>query len=450
MRTNMRVLAAVFWAALPLLHAQSGLHVFLTGDSILNRKLSVYKDPSYVALFDAIRHADIGFTNLETLIHTYEYPGASVSGGAYMASPPWIVDELKWAGFNLLGVATNHTFDYGSDGMRSTLRALDAAGLAHAGAGENLALARAPAYLDTGNGRVALVACASTFTPGSLAGEQRPDLKGRPGLSPLRFSTTYTVDAATLEGLRKLSLLNSPDAPQHNGPVRIAGATYQAGDADAIHTEPSKEDLNGIVASIRDARRQADWVIVSIHAHEGKPGNREAPADFLVTFAHAAIDAGADVLVAHGPHVLRAIEIYKGKPIFYSLANFAFENETMQFQPAESYQELGLPASSTTADFYDARSKNDTVGFPVDPPIWNGVVAEISFHPDRTMKEIILHPISLGFGEPRSQRGRPRPAAAELSSEIIHRLANLSAPFGTKIEFADGRGVVELNQKGVH
>jgi poly-gamma-glutamate capsule biosynthesis protein CapA/YwtB (metallophosphatase superfamily) len=305
----MTILAMVLWVG-ALAQAQSnGFRVFLAGDSILNRKLSVFKDPAYLALFDRIRRADARFTNFETLIHTLQYPGASVSGGAYMASPPWIVDELKWAGFNLLGVANNHTFDYGSEGMRSTLQALDAAGLTHAGARENLAFARAPAYLETADGRVALVACASTFTPGSLAGEQRPDLRGRPGLSSLRFSTTYTVDAATLDGLRKLSLLNAPNGGQRNGPVRIGGATYQAGSSDGIHTAPLKEDLEGVVSSIREARRQADWVIVSIHVHEGKPGSREARAEFLEAFAHAAADAGADVFVAHGPHVLRAIEI---------------------------------------------------------------------------------------------------------------------------------------------
>src|SRR5262249_42315661 len=156
------------------------------------------------------------------------------------------------------------------------------------------------AYVETANGRVALVACASTFTPGSLAGIQRPDLRGRPGLSPLRFSTTYTVDAATLEGLGKLTPGN-----QANGPVRISGAIYESGEKPGIRTEPLKEDLEGIAASVREARRQADFVVVSIHAHEGKPGNREVPADFLVTFAHAMIDAGADVFVGHGPHVLR-------------------------------------------------------------------------------------------------------------------------------------------------
>jgi len=79
----MRILVAIL-CTLPLLEAQSaGFRIALTGDSILNRRLSVYKDPSYLAMFDEIRHADAGFTNLETLIHTYQYPGAAVSGGTY-------------------------------------------------------------------------------------------------------------------------------------------------------------------------------------------------------------------------------------------------------------------------------------------------------------------------------------------------------------------------------
>lgn len=439
-----RIAAAICAGALGL-EAQ-GIHLALAGDAILNRRLSVFKDPAYLAMFEMIRGSDAGFTNFETLIDNYEFPGAAASGGAYQTSPPWIVDEFKWAGFKLLSVANNHTFDYGVEGMRSTLRALDAAGLTHAGAGENLAFARAPAYLDTGHGRIALIACASTFTEGSPAGEQRPDLKGRPGLSPLRFSTTYTVDAATLEGLRRLALLSAPGAGR-GGAVRIAGATYTAGDQPAIHTAPLKDDVDGITASIRDARRQSDWVMVSIHAHEGVPGHREQPAEFLVAFAHAAIDAGADLFVAHGPHVLRAIEIYKGKPIFYSLANFAFENETMQFQPEESYKSVGLGLTATPADYFDARSNHDTRGFPVDKPIWESVIAEVSFDAERSPSRIVLHPITLGFGEPRAQRGRPRPASPEDARRIVDNLAKLSASFGTKIDVQAGLGVVELNRK---
>jgi hypothetical protein len=229
--------------------------------------------------------------------------------------------------------------------------------------------------------------------------------------------------------------------------LRLGDLTLEAGDKPGSRTQPLKEDLDGIVTAIREAHRQADWVVVSIHSHEGQPGNRELASDFLVTFAHAAVDAGADVFAAHGPHVLRGIEIYKGKPIFYSLANFAFENETMRFQPEESYAEVGLGLTASPADYFDARSGNDTRGFPVDQQIWESVVAEVAFRGDRTLSEILLHPISLGFGEPRPQRGRPRPASPALSKEIIERVAALSASLGTKVEFTGGRGVVDVSRK---
>jgi poly-gamma-glutamate synthesis protein (capsule biosynthesis protein) len=147
---------------------------------------------------------------------------------------------------------------------------------------------------------------------------------------------------------------------------------------------------------------------------------------------------------------LRGIEIYKGKPIFYSMANFAFENETMRFQPAESYTELGLPSSANVADYFDARSANDTRGFPVERAAWESVIAEVSFGADRKVSAIVLDPISLGFGEPRAQRGRPRPASPELSRQIVERVATLSTPLGTKVQFVNGRGVIDVVNSGSH
>ena len=275
--------ALVLAAAAPT-NAQplDGFKVALAGDAILNRKLSVYQDAGYQELFRRVRQADAAFTNFETLIHNYDIPGAAVSGGAYQTSPPWIVDELKWAGFNLLSVANNHAYDYGVEGLRSTLRALDGAGLEHAGAGENLARARTPAYLETAHGRVALVACTSTFTEGSLAGEQRPDLIGRPGISPLRFTTSYTLDAASLEALRHVAAAVAGRGGDGAGggrgggrggnSVRFLGNTFQLGDKSGSHTEPLKGDLDGILSAVREARRQADWVVLSIHTHESQPG----------------------------------------------------------------------------------------------------------------------------------------------------------------------------------
>jgi poly-gamma-glutamate capsule biosynthesis protein CapA/YwtB (metallophosphatase superfamily) len=434
--------------------SNDGIRIVLTGDSIVNRKLSVYTDPASTDLFKTIQHADAAFTNFETLVHNYAYPAASESGGAYMSSPPWIPAELKWAGFNLVSTANNHAYDFGEQGLLSTLKALDEAGLAHAGSGANLALARAPAYVDTGKGRVSLVAVASTFTTGSLAGEQRPDLIGRPGVNPLRFTTTYTVDQDLFQSLLKVSAIvgrggsgefeGSGERPRGDGPrtsVRIGGLEFQVGDTPGVRTQLNKSDLDGLVASVNNARPQSDWVIVSSHTHESGHGQQNPP-DFLVQAAHAAIDAGADIFVAHGPHILRGIEIYKGKPIFYSLGDFIFENETMPFQPAESYDQLHLPDSATVADFFDTRTGNDTRGFPVNKDVWESAIAEVTFHPDHTLYKITLIPISLGYKEPRSQRGRPRLAAPDQAKAIIDELTKLSAPYGTTVVWNNGEGVI--------
>jgi poly-gamma-glutamate synthesis protein (capsule biosynthesis protein) len=448
-------LAFLSFCFLPWARAQSstGIDITLTGDSILNRRLSVFDDPASAHLFEAVRSTDVSFTNFETTVHSDAVPGAEQSGGAYQSSPAWIPSELKWAGFNLLSTANNHAFDFGLAGMHSTLKALDDAGLVHAGTGENLAMARGPSYLDTKRGRVALIACASTLIPGSLAGEQRPDVIGRSGVNPLRFTTLYTLDHATFNALDAISKILLPEdrsaAPTAANPrLRFGGLIFKTGDVPAVHTTPNKSDLDGLVASVRNAHRQAEWVIVSSHTHESGAGGEDTPPEFLVTAAHAAIEAGADVFVAHGPHILRGIEIYKGKPIFYSLANFIFENETMQFQPAESYDSMSLPWNATVADYFDARSANDTRGFPVQKPIWESVVAQVSFDHGHRLQSIKLIPISLGYMEPRSERGRPRLASAGQAKLTIDTVMRLSAAFGTKIGFGDGVGTVSVPSNG--
>jgi hypothetical protein len=209
-------------------------------------------------------------------------------------------------------------------------------------------------------------------------------------------------DATTLASLRVLARSANPDQPGGSpDELRFLGAFFRAGDKASVKTEPDRRDLEGILASIREARRQSDWVMVSIHAHEGAPDDREKPAEFLVSFAHAAIDAGADLFVGHGPHVLRGIEVYKGKPIFYSLANFIFENDLVQFQPQENYDQFSLPLTATPADFYDARSGKDTREFPADQKFWESIVAGAVFNNKHELTGIELQPIVLGFGNGR-------------------------------------------------
>ena len=78
--------------------------------------------------------------------------------------------------------------------------------------------------------------------------------------------------------------------------------------------------------------------MVSIHSHQMTGEDKESPAQFLQTFAKACIDAGASVILGHGPHILRGIELYKDGIIFYSLGNFLFENDTTTHQPADFYE----------------------------------------------------------------------------------------------------------------
>src|SRR5699024_6698400 len=114
------------------------------------------------------------------------------------------------------------------------------------------------------------------------------------------------------------------------------------GSPEGKETTPDERDLKRILKSISEAKRQADYVVVSIHAHEMEGEDKAEPAEFLKTFARACIDGGADSIVGHGPHILRGIEIYQGRPIFYSLGNFIFQNETVTHLPADFYDKYGL------------------------------------------------------------------------------------------------------------
>src|SRR5262249_30747578 len=141
----------------------------LTGDSVITQRLSPYREPEFLRLIELIRNADVAFTNVEMLFHNFEGYPTVVSGGTYMRADPAIAKELTWAGFHLGSRANNHTGDYTVESLFSTDRALDDAGMVYAGTGENLQQAREARYLDTPAGRVALVSCASTFTPHSVA-----------------------------------------------------------------------------------------------------------------------------------------------------------------------------------------------------------------------------------------------------------------------------------------
>jgi hypothetical protein len=357
--------------------------------------------------------------------------------------------------------------DFGVSGMRSTLRALESAGIAHSGAGENLALARAPGYLETEGGRVGLVSVASTFPEHYRAGHQRSDLRGRPGLSPLRYTTTHRVPRSHLENLRSLrNLLRedgggvpsgwSPTARESSlagtqagqaeaagSPLTFQGIRFAEGPTTRIETRAHPGDMAEILASVREAKRQANWVIVSSHTHEGD-GNRWLAPGFLEEFARAVIDAGADVVVGHGPKNLRGIEIYKGRPIFYSMGMILSQSETAEFQAFDNYEgyaDVLDPFSAPPGEFYDARNERAGGGRNTEWERWTSGFAVIDFR-DGVLEEIRIYPIDLGFGLHRAVQGRPALATGELAEELLEGLRVVSARYGTQLEIENGVGVV--------
>ena len=215
-----------------------------------------------------------------------------------------------------------------------------------------------------------------------------------------------------------------------------------AGPKPGTRTEPNKQDVEEIARVVKSASALADIVIVSLHCHESG-ANRSLPADFIPIFAKAVIDAGADVFVGHGPHVLRGIELYKGKPIMYSLGDFIFQNETLQRLPSDNYEPFNLGGTAHVNDFNDARYDFDKSGFPADPPIWEAVVAMPRYR-GQQLVELALHPITLGHGQSRSVRGRPMFAEGPLGAKILGDVVRLSAPMGTKVTVRNGIGYVEL------
>ena len=443
MRRGISVLAIVAAAAASIAsQTPASFTMALTGDSIITRRLSVYTEPAHAQLFELVRGADAAFTNLEMLFHDYEPYPMNESGGTYMRAEPALLRELVWAGFDLVSLANNHTGDYGADGMRITKKHVAAAGLVQAGAGEDLAEAREAAFLDTAKGRVALISVASTFPDHSRAGRPRNGVRGRPGLNPLRFTTTYVVPRGQLDSLRAMQAELTGRPAAEGDAITFFGRRFAAGATAEIRTEPHAGDLQEIAAVVRNASRLADFTLVTIHAHEGAQ-NRTVPAQFLVTFARAMIDAGADVFAGHGPHVLRGIEIYRGRPILYSLGDFIFQNETVLRLPGENYEPYDLGPGAGVADFNDSRYRKDTSGFPADREIWEAVVAMPSWQGKR-LTALALHPISLGFGKPRTERGRPMLADPATAAKILNDLIQRSAPFDTRITIRNGVGHVEL------
>ena len=419
-----------------------------TGDSLVTQRLSTIEEPEFLGVVEILRNADAAFTNLETTIHDGDAFPSALCDGTWMVSPPCIAEELKWAGLRLLSRANNHALDWAVEGMRETTRLLDAQGLTHAGVGECLATARQAAFRDTPAGRVALVSAASTFPDWSRAGDARKDVMGRPGLNPLRWAKVHLLSPQAFRAMHSIAAEVGIAVSDPSQPINLFDTVFIPWQSTGVGVQASPQDLAGNLASVRDAREHADWLVVSLHTHEDG-GAIHQPAPFAVTFARLCIENGADVVLMHGAHVLRGIEIHQGKPIFYGLGNFIYQANLVGRLPADVFERFGLPADAddetVIAQFEQAAANSCAHSMAGRSPHLFGsgysALAQLRLS-RRAPPEIRLYPLTLGPERSRALCGHPRLADGPLAEQIIKLLCDLSAPFGTTVVSRDGAAVV--------
>lgn len=425
--------------------------IVATGDSLLTQRLP-RQDKSCLALKELFEQADIRFTNFELQVHDFEVAPSAVSGGTWVAARPGVIKDLKWLGLNLFAGATNHSLDWGHDGLKTTMRHLKENDCTYAGIGTNLAEASMPCYIDTPDGRVALISVCSSGKDWHIAGEQRPDVPGRAGINMLRFNLINYLPKEDIEVLRKIvdkTYVNARRLQlEREGFIKaeegfaVGTNRFEVGEA-GTKTYCNQKDLQRILRYISEAKRQADVVLVSHHAHEFRGIDKAVAADFTREFAHACIDAGVDAFLGHGPHILRGIEIYNSKPVFYSLGDFFIQNDSVERQPADFFDIYNLGPDNTPSDGWAARSKNGTSGLVVNRKVFESVITRFVVE-DGTIKQVELLPITLGFEKTRSRKGRPELASVSDSERILQDLQKLSDEFNTQITIKDGKGYIDI------
>lgn len=419
------------------------------GDIFITRELPRAGYPGQERFTQTVNGAELRFANLEILFHRTDEGCPAFSTGTHAICTPDAIEDVKKLGFNLFSTANNHAMDYSHSGLETHLGYLRDSHIAHCGAGMNLQEAAAPRYFEANDARVALISICSTFDKTWAAAEQCGRLPGRPGLNPLGHVKKCFVTERQMETLKEISLQTAIDG-QHEQSVKegfavapkdgfwFNGQTYYVSDTPHIETVCNRTDLERTLAGIREGKRQADYVMVSLHCHEQEGRNIEDPPEFIREFCHRCIDEGASVIIGHGPHQLRGIELYHGGLILYSLGNLLFENDTVEVLPAEFYTKYGLPTDSSVGMGIDKRNNNGTTGFAVNPRIWSAVLAGWELR-DGRVTDVKLYPVSLGYDLPRYRRGLP---AIEDGMETLEYIAKLSEPFGTQIMLENGVGTV--------
>jgi poly-gamma-glutamate capsule biosynthesis protein CapA/YwtB (metallophosphatase superfamily) len=428
------------------------------GDIIIRTPMGQWTDPAFQGIVKHLRDADVTFANMEgTMLDMDNFPNP-IGGGA----PKGALADIKSMGIDIMGTANNHSMDGGVPGMLETQRLLNEGGIAWAGTGKNLQEARAARFLNTPKGIIGLVSTfsidpASQPSPAStsIASYRVGDSGGTPGLNGLRVSPVYVVSAEHMADLRKLRdtvyarrgevFAPIPPVPANEpkDQLELFGQKYKVGPKPGdMSYEMNQGDLREILRSIRAGKQYSDFVIATIHCHQGNYAfqtytyDNDTP-DFLVEFAHKAIDNGADVFIGHGVHTIRGVEIYKGKPIYYGVSNFIY-----QYQSSLP-QNPGGELTMAEADLQPGSAN----AFRFNMPERFEILVGESRYENGKLVEVRIHPGDLGQDGTRSlsRMGVPMTPSPEMAKRVLEKVQRLSKVFGTDVSIENGVGVIRVS-----
>lgn len=427
--------------------------VALAGDVMMTRGLGRSPQRSTAELRSVLRSCNVACANFESTSHTFEPDiTPSATTGTPMVTPPHLLPDLKWLGLDMLACANNHAFDYGERGIIHTTDHLRDAGFVAAGTGTNRRAARRPAFCERNGRRIALISVTTEFPQMGLAGPQGPDVRGRPGVSGVAITPVFEMDQPTFDTLRryadqtgwsaqtqrmrefgfysKSELGNNP-----NEQINLPGARLARAHANRVSYTVAAPHVAEVQSAIEDARHQADIVVVSLHYHDmdiaaAKGSTRisevTTPADYVRDLSRQFVDAGADAVFCHGPHIPLGVMVYREKPIFLSLGDFLLQNDSAARLPAESYERFRLRHDAHPSDFFNLRSAGGTKGHASDSAFWTGLLPICHFD-DRHITKIDLRVATLGHKAPTiGVRGVPGLAHPEQAAKATHQVLDMS------------------------
>jgi len=371
--------------------------VTAVGDMIFNEKITHLTAPERQGIFRILQEADIAYGNLEFSINDrpeLQRPFYNFRAGRDFA---W---ELARTGINLVSMANNHALDFGPEGLRECLRNLDLTSIDHAGAGNTLAEAHA------------------------LCTHEVQGQKTKFGL--LSYMRYWTAKYRTKDpGGPSLATID---------PAVILVA--RNGKAEAVEG-PLESDVKTMEDDIVLGRRASDILMVALHNHDVSHNrtfgiqDKTPPNDELMF--RRAIETGADLVLGTGPHVLRGIEIYQGKPIFYSLSDFIYQYRTPDRIPTDLIHQRDLEmARPTNVSVWDRRDSSE---------VMEGILVRMTVNQGK-LRRIQLIPIAIDDEGPLY--GVPKLVSDARAKVTLDRLRRLSAPYGTKIADKGWYGEIEL------